>query len=746
MLDIFVKIWHYCRLERLSLVWQISIPFFLLATFGTCLLLFVSTRAENILMSRYEERILYDGYKVFESHVRQKGLWALSLANTFASSDEAKKFIKDKNRDMLIKLFKPAYEQIKDRFSVSQLHFHDASGRSFLRFHAIELFGDDLISYRKTITNVHRTKEGVSGIERGITGLSIRGVSPILDNLGDLVGTVEVGFRIDRAFLEEIKESAFVEITILVPEEAEKEPGESNFIAIASTYRQFLSNSSEEYKNTYLGGIFHQLLAEMDNKPFRVLVAPCRDYSGKPVGVVEFALDRSSQLASVKKYIVWMILLGVFGVLVSVLLIYLISFSFTRPIIEMINFAIKIASGQQLKKLEIRPSGELGMLADALNEMITSLDESHRKLEEYSQKLEEMVHIRTRALRESEEKYRTLVENIPLVVYRALSDGKIVFVNKYVETMMGMTVEEILSNKGFWKEKVAPEERPLIWPIMDKCLKEGFPFSVEYRMQLPNSKSLHVREHALPVIDEKGEVEIVDGFIADVSDRYQLQQQIIRTEELKTLSEISARLAHEIRNPIAVAGGFARRLLQEFPPDSDEAKKLNIILSEIRRLEEILSRTMDYLKPFEIATSKTDLKDYLENFLKSRGALLSRKDITWSLDVSPDLPHLSIDGELVDNGLHCVVGTLVYYAKPNAHILCKARREGKFVIIEFTTEPVQISEDDLEHFFYPFTRHRDAPEMMDLPIAKIIIHKHGGWIELNKISENAVRLAIFLPF
>jgi nitrogen-specific signal transduction histidine kinase len=51
----------------------------------------------------------------------------------------------------------------------------------------------------------------------------------------------------------------------------------------------------------------------------------------------------------------------------------------------------------------------------------------------------------------------------------------------------------------------------------------------------------------------------------------------------------------------------------------------------------------------------------------------------------------------------------------------------------------------MEHFFYPFTRHQDEPEMMDLPVAKIVIHKHGGWVDIAKTSEQAIKLTIILP-
>lgn len=742
----FFTCWKWCRLEQLSLVWQFSIPFVVLATLGTCFLLSIAIRAQDVLMSRYEERLLRDAYEVFTNHVNQKGLWALSLAKTFAANDEAKRCLKEGDRKRLKELFLPTYQDIAEKFSIAQFNFHTKDGKAFLRLQAPDIYGDDVISYRKTIQDVHRTKREVAGIEKGVTGLSIRGVAPIMEGQ-ELIGTVEIGFRLDSSFLNALKQHIFMEVTLLSASETKEaaELQQAYFQTVATTLHPFFDFNSPEYNRVYWEGLYLQRFVDDDGRYFRVLLAPFRDYKGSIIGVVEIAFDRSPQLARAHRYLLWMVFLGIVGVLLSVFSIYIVSYSFTRPIVEMIEFAIKISSGHYSERLNIRPGGELGILADALNDMITSLDESRRKLEEYSQKLEEMVRIRTRALQESEEKYRTLVENVPLVVYRALSDGKIVFINRHIESLAGLSVEQVLADRNFWKEKVAPEDRPRVWPLMDRCLMEGVAFSVEYRMNNATGKTLYVREQALPVVDEAGEVEIIDGFIADVSDRYQLQQQMIRTEELKTLSEVSARLAHEIRNPLAVAGGFTRRLLKDFVPGTEQAKKLEIVLSEIRRLEEILSRTMDYLKPFEIYRKPVDIKEYLERFFDSYKGLFDQKGITWNVSIPADLPVVMIDEELMEQGLRSILATLVFYAANRASFSCSVKKEDHFLHIDFTVEPALISDDDMEHFFYPFTRHQDEPEMMDLPVAKIVIHKHGGWVDIAKTSEQAIKLTIILP-
>jgi len=255
----FFTCWKWCRLEQLSLVWQFSIPFVVLATLGTCFLLSIAIRAQDVLMSRYEERLLRDAYEVFTNHVNQKGLWALSLAKTFAANDEAKRCLKEGDRKRLKELFLPTYQDIAEKFSIAQFNFHTKDGKAFLRLQAPDIYGDDVISYRKTIQDVHRTKREVAGIEKGVTGLSIRGVAPIMEGQ-ELIGTVEIGFRLDSSFLNALKQHIFMEVTLLSASETKEaaELQQAYFQTVATTLHPFFDFNSPEYNRVYWEGLYLQ--------------------------------------------------------------------------------------------------------------------------------------------------------------------------------------------------------------------------------------------------------------------------------------------------------------------------------------------------------------------------------------------------------------------------------------------------------------------------------------------------------
>jgi len=324
--------------------------------------------------------------------------------------------------------------------------------------------------------------------------------------------------------------------------------------------------------------------------------------------------------------------------------------------------------------------------------------------------------------------------------------GRTVFINSFIEELTGVTAPAATADQQFWKNKVYREDRDRIWPLMDRCLEHGEEFKAEYRIRHRNGKFVFVFDHALPVVDETGEVELIDGILVNVSDRYRLQQQILQTEELRTLSEISARLAHEIRNPLAVAGGFARRLLNKLPAGDENRKKAEIILKEVERLEKLLEKSLAYLRPFELAPTRTSLNDLVQSVFRNQGSLFQQLQVAWSVNPAADLEPLPLDRELLAGALTTMIEALLAYCEPEqSRIECSTSPGENSVVLELTISGVQLSDDDLEHFFYPFTSRLGEAKSVELPMAKMIIQKHKGVLKMTQTAPDQVRVTLNLP-
>lgn len=729
------------RLRTLPLRYRLIVPFIVLAFFGTCSLVWLAILSQNTLIQRQEHQRLESFYKTFLHTLELRGQWAVSLASGFARNPEIAKALADRDRVRLLQLCYPAYEFMKRHYGIHQFHFEVPPGRSFLRLHRLYQYGDELWTYRRQIQDVLTKRREVYGLEKGATGYGIRGAVPVYWQ-EQLVGILEVGFSLSDKILEPMRLHGDVDVSILSPEEGV--PGSME--VVATTLPSKPQRPPRPYGEVFQTGKPQYAAFKVDNRPYAFLINAVSDYRGDTVALVEVGVDRSETVALTVRYRRWMLGLGVVGMILSVGAIYIIALVFTRPIDRMIAFAREIAMGQAVRPLEVRPFGELGTLADALDEMLGSLEMSREQIKLYAATLEEKVQARTRELRESEEKYRTLVERVPLVVYRLDKEGNTVFVNHFVEDLLGMSQEEILERPRFWKEKVWFEDRDRIWPLMDQCLREGKEFREEYRVRHRNGRAIYVLDHALPVLDGEGKVQMVDGFLVDVSERHELQQQIIQTEELRTLSEISARLAHEIRNPIAVAGGFARRLLNRLPEEDPNRQKVQIILKEMARLENILERIQEYLKPVVIVPQKSDFNALVNQVVRDLTPKFQAQALRYELDLQPDLPLLMLDQELIRRSLHVLLEALLSYCPEDGGNLRISSTSGpNAVVFEVMACGMHVSDDDIEHFFYPFTSRMDDSRLLDLPLAKMVLHRHRSLVRLKRTSEEELLLSVTFP-
>lgn len=726
------------RLRDMPLRYRLSIPFFFLALIGTISLVVLAILSQNVLINR-EELEKLNGYdRAFDHKIDLQGRWAVSLASSFARNPEIAAALANQDRLRLIELCYPAFVFMKKHYGISQFNFHILPPRMLIRLQRLYEFGDSL-EYRQTIVDAIAQKTETFGLEEGLTGYGIRGVAPVFHQ-GKLAGTTELGFNFGSVLLKEMKEQFGIEATILLPRESV--PG---FSAYATTFSDSFERDDPAYERVFRDDSPAVLIQRIGEKPYAVWLRTVKDYRGRTIGIVEFCVDRTETLAIIAHYRQIMIGVGMLSLFFSVGAIYFISLYFSRPIGKMVSFAKQITSGAHVHPSGLKPSGELGVLAEALDEMLLSLEESREKIQEYADNLEHMVHLRTRALRESEEKYRTLVESVPLVVYRLISNGRVVFINHFIEELMGVSARDVMDNQHFWKHKVFEDDRERVWPLMERCLQDGSEFKAEYRIIHTNGKSVFVLDHALPVLDEKGHVEIVDGFLVNVTDRHRLQEQILQTEEMRTLTEISARLGHEIRNPLVAAGGFARRLLSSLPEGDSNREKVQIIVQEVARLEKILEKTLAYLRPFEICLEKSSLNDLLIQVLEEHKDLFAERSIVCGLNLSLTLPFIPLDKALYKKALGSTLQAMIGYCHSAGKLEVQTYPGENLVHLEMTLKGAMVSPDDIEHFFYPFTTRLEPSRAIDLPLAKMIIHKHRGVIQLRRKDPNLLVLNLSLP-
>jgi PAS domain S-box-containing protein len=732
-------------IQDISLKWKLIIPFLFLAAMGAATLFVVSYRFQASLIQVNEDTRLRNLYQVFLNDIESRKNAALSLAYLAAKNPEVAEAFAQRDRNRLIALLYPAYQILERDFGVRQFHFHLPPATSFLRLHALDQYGEKMEAYRPTINQARETGLGVGGIERGVFGLSIRSVVPVVHQ-GRPVGTVECGLSLEQPLLEEFKKNYGAELVLYIPNPS----GRNEPTVFASTLNQpppaaelvhrCLSSGENLFRTEKLGG-----------RETAFIVGPVRDFSSKISAAVKISVDRSPTVALLQRYAALAAVLGLLGLAASISFVWFIAVIFTRRIGEVVKGADEIASGRREARLTIKSGDELGVMARAINQMLGSLETSQTRLREYAQNLESMVEQRTRSLKESEKTYRTLVENVPLIVYTVRPDGTTAFLNRSVEEILGVTPQQVNGPYEIWAGLIHQEDRDRVMALRNTCLKEQKELHTEYRMVHTDGSLVQVFEHAVPVCNEEQDFVRLDGIVVDVTVHKELQEKILQAQELETLGQISARLAHEVRNPLTSIGGLTRRLVKSFEPSDSRTEKGRLIIEQVQKLEKILKTMLAYIESPAIRLQPGDLNQVILQAVDGLRSKLEPNGFSVKTVLDPRLDPITLDPDLLEQTLTHLLEYAWRQMGEIGELEVATRKNGAQATMTLGYPAPRLSEEDLEHFFYPFAL--DVPpengdrvsDRLDVSLAKVVIHQHGGVINVSKENAQRIKITISLP-
>jgi nitrogen-specific signal transduction histidine kinase len=274
----------------------------------------------------------------------------------------------------------------------------------------------------------------------------------------------------------------------------------------------------------------------------------------------------------------------------------------------------------------------------------------------------------------------------------------------------------------------------------------------EYRMVHPNGRLVYCIDHAVPVFNEEKDFIRMDGIVIDVTVQKELQEKSLQAQELETLGQISSRLAHELRNPLMSIGGTARRLSKSLEPTDPQAEKGRLILEQVQKLEKILNMMLAFIEPQAVRLAPGDLNQVVARAVEGLRTKFQGNGFSVKTRLDPTLGPIPLDASLLEKALQHLLENAWHRMGQKGDLELVTQKNGGVASVTLTYPVPFISEDDIEHYFYPFTvdyspvKNGQADlEQLDVSIPKVVIHKHGGMIHVTKENGQRIKLTIALP-
>ncbi len=222
-------------------------------------------------------------------------------------------------------------------------------------------------------------------------------------------------------------------------------------------------------------------------------------------------------------------------------------------------------------------------------------------------------------------------------------------------------------------------------------------------------------------------------------------ERLLRAERLSAVGQMAARVAHEIRNPLVAIGGFARLLLREAPAAGPMQESIQIIASEVRRLETILREVLDFSKPTPPRLGKVDLVRLGREAVDLLRWEVREAAVETRFDADPDLPEIRADRDQVFQALLNVVQNAIH-AMPAGGVLAlhTRKRPGWLEMAVRDTGP-GIPEEARSRIFEPFFTTKSTGSGLGLTIAQNILREHGGEIQVDSREGEGTTFYLRLP-
>jgi two-component system sensor histidine kinase PilS (NtrC family) len=348
------------------------------------------------------------------------------------------------------------------------------------------------------------------------------------------------------------------------------------------------------------------------------------------------------------------------------------------------------------------------------------------RLEKTVKKLEE----KDLDLRDLEFFNREVVESLPSGLFTTDTSGKVLIFNRAAER---------ITDTG--KDAVIGQRIDSILPYF------VFPFS-EGRKEEFISVGGDLKIIGLTISLLKGIDESPKGFIVvfqDLTQIKKLETEIKQKEKWAAIGELSSNIAHEIRNPLASLKGSIEMLKENSVPKNYKERLMEIALSEMDRLNRIITDFLTYSRPAPPEFEKIDLHglldetiELLRNVDQNKGSVSIRKNYSGTVEVNADPKKMrQVFWNLGINAVEAMPG--------GGELTVSTKNTNEFVEITFKDTGTGIDKSNSDNIFYPFFTTKEQGTGLGLAIAYRIIEEHKGRLNVQSSSGNGTTFEIILP-
>ena len=220
------------------------------------------------------------------------------------------------------------------------------------------------------------------------------------------------------------------------------------------------------------------------------------------------------------------------------------------------------------------------------------------------------------------------------------------------------------------------------------------------------------------------------------------QEQILRMEKMALVGKIASNIAHSIRNPLTIIGGFARSLGKSTPAEDPKRQYIESIVREVRRLEEVLQEVLNYSESLHPTLDHWDLNQLISAVCTGLRQDLELNGVDCRLELAADLPPARIDYKQMSYCLRSLLNNALEAMPSGGRVVVRTARQDDALLITLVDNGPGMSPETLQAVTFPFASTKEKGSGLGLPLCRRILEGFGATLEIESRQGSGTVISI----
>lgn len=370
------------------------------------------------------------------------------------------------------------------------------------------------------------------------------------------------------------------------------------------------------------------------------------------------------------------------------------------------------------------------------------------------------------ALRESEERYRSLVETSPDGIVLIDLSGKILMVNQQAHNLYGGDAQELIGQPGF--DLLLPGDQQRAGEALAQLTQGGMVRSNVYHLPRKDGSTYPAMLSATLIRDPAAQPQAVLNVIRDITSQRRLektlqqrnlelelrmgelqrtQAQLVQSAKMAAVGELAAGVAHELNTPLNSVLVSSELLLERAALDGRDRERLEAIVRQARKSSDIICNLLDFARQRGSLRDWADVNQVLRDTLSLLRQRFENGGVALAEEYAPDLPALLLNAGRMKEVFLSLSLNALQAMSGGGRLTVRTEQRGDRVAVTFADTGEGIASDILPRIFEPFYTTRPVGEGtgLGLSVSLGIVQDHGGSIQVSSEVGEGSTFVVWLP-